>query len=69
MKVNPFKNAFQKQANDLGQLARSFSKLMFQGKIHAALQLLEKGGEKVAPYSQMTRWIPTILTPCLSLKF
>ena len=33
-------------SNDLGQLARSFSKLMFQGgKIHAALQLLEKGGK------------------------
>ena len=31
--------------NDLGQLARSFSKLMFQGEIHAALQLLEKGGK------------------------
>ena len=32
-------------SNDIGHFARSFSKLMFQGKIHFDLQLLEKGGE------------------------
>ena len=32
-------------SNDIGHLARSFSKLMIRGEIHAALQLLEKGGK------------------------